>query len=248
MGARPGLTVSPRQVCSQAAQVGLAQNKGLKGLLASSAWPVPKGAFLDIKPGGEGVASQDSQWVQHNLRFPVNLGLAREPLPPSSSTPNGPRSGLQPRRCPSNSCPLLCSLAGTHPRTHPPPHTQTHTLPQTFSQAGMDRASPLRAQGFDHRGEQPPVLGGDLGDVLGAPQIRIVHRLGQGGTAGAVTQRAREVAAIPRCHGNGGGGRTLGSAARQPVHDKLQTRDRERERERIRNEKGPCACRFVIRF
>lgn len=70
----------------------------------------------------------------------------------------------------------------------------------------MTTVSPLRAHGFEDRGEQLPVHGGDLGDVkrLAPVGARLLHALPGGGAAGAVTQGARQVATAPRRHGYSG--------------------------------------------
>lgn len=64
--------------------------------------------------------------------------------------------------------------------------------------------SPLGAQRLDHRGEEPPILGSDLCDVLRAAEVRILHRLGEGGASRTVTEGAGEMAAVTRRHGSSG--------------------------------------------
>lgn len=65
-------------------------------------------------------------------------------------------------------------------------------------------ASPLSAQRLDHCGEEPPILGGDLCDVLRAADVRIFHRLGEGSASRTVAEGAREVAAVTCRHGSSG--------------------------------------------
>lgn len=65
-------------------------------------------------------------------------------------------------------------------------------------------ASPLGAQRLDHCGEEPPILGGDLCDVLRAADVRVLHRLGEGSTSRAVAEGAGEVAAVACRHGSSG--------------------------------------------
>lgn len=61
-------------------------------------------------------------------------------------------------------------------------------------------ALPLCAQRLDDGGEEAAVLGGDLRDVLRAPDVGVLHRLGEGGAAWAVAEGAGEVAAVARRH------------------------------------------------
>lgn len=61
----------------------------------------------------------------------------------------------------------------------------------------------LCAHGFEHRGQQPPIHGCDLGDVERLARLppSFIHALTQAGAARTVTQRARQVA-TPACrHG-----------------------------------------------
>lgn len=74
----------------------------------------------------------------------------------------------------------------------------------------LKEASPLRARGFEHRGQQASVQRRDLGDVqrLAPVAAALLHILPQAGAAGAVTQGAGQVATAPRRHGCGGLGGT----------------------------------------
>lgn len=67
-----------------------------------------------------------------------------------------------------------------------------------------ETALPLRAQRLDHGGEEAAILGGDLRDVLRAPDVGVLHRLGEGGAARAVAEGAGEVAAVARRHRSSG--------------------------------------------
>lgn len=69
------------------------------------------------------------------------------------------------------------------------------------SESEFSATVPLCAHGFDDSGEQPSIFGCDLGDILRSAVIRLLHAFGQGSVASAVTQRAREVATLPRRHG-----------------------------------------------
>lgn len=69
----------------------------------------------------------------------------------------------------------------------------------------LKEASPLRARGLEHRGQQASVQRRHLGDVQRlAPVAALLHILPQAGAAGAVTQGAGQVATAPRRHGCGG--------------------------------------------
>lgn len=70
----------------------------------------------------------------------------------------------------------------------------------------LKATSPLRARGFEHRGQQASVQRRDLGDVqrLAPVAPALLHILPQVGAAGAVTEGAGQVATAPRRHGCGG--------------------------------------------
>lgn len=61
-------------------------------------------------------------------------------------------------------------------------------------------SSPLCAQGFDDGGEQASVLSCDLCDVLCPAVVGVLHGFGQGSVAGAVAQRAWQVATLSCGH------------------------------------------------
>lgn len=64
----------------------------------------------------------------------------------------------------------------------------------------MPLSSPLCAQGFDDGGEKASVFSCDLRDVLCPAVVRLLHGFGQGSVAGAVAQRAWQVATLPCGH------------------------------------------------
>lgn len=62
--------------------------------------------------------------------------------------------------------------------------------------------SPRCVQGTDDGGEEPAIPRSHLCHILGRSEARSLHDLGEGRAARAVTQGAREVAAVTRRHGH----------------------------------------------